>query len=215
MLSILTKRDVFYIKNMNEFEWDKKLKIHTTGRDDSHADEHHHPYEPTPYAVLKRLAESGYIGKGNMLVDYGCGKGRVGFFLNHEIGCSAVGLEYDETIYTQAMKNLESYATKDQVKFFCQRAEEFEIEDADCFYFFNPFTVEILRAVMSRIMESYYEKPRTMRLFFYYPDDEYVSFLLAGGVGNEVNFLDEIDCRDLFEGEDSRERILIFEISDW
>jgi hypothetical protein len=27
-------------------------------------------------------------------------------------------------------------------------------------------------------------------------------------------FLDEIDCRDLFEGEDKRERILIFSFTD-
>ena len=197
---------------MNERDWDKKLKIQTTGRDASHADAYHHPYEPTPYAVLKRLAESGYIGKENIVVDYGCGKGRVGFYLNYELGCSTIGLEYDETIYKQALHNLESYVKKGNVEFLCWRAEEFEVKAADCFYFFNPFSVEILQTVMSRIMEAYYEKPRTMRLFFYYPDDEYVSYLLAGGVNDEVNFLDEIDCRDLFDGDDSRERILIFEL---
>ena len=60
---------------MNEIEWDKKLKIHTIGRDDFGADEYHFPYEPTPYSVLTRLAESGYIDSRNILVDYGCGKG--------------------------------------------------------------------------------------------------------------------------------------------
>ena len=39
-------------------DWDKKLNIHTAGRDDSHADAYHHPYEPTPYEVLERLAEN-------------------------------------------------------------------------------------------------------------------------------------------------------------
>jgi SAM-dependent methyltransferase len=197
---------------MKEREWDKKLKIQTAGRDDSNADAYHHPYEPTPYGVLKRLADSGYISKENIVVDYGCGKGRVGFYLNYALNCGTVGLEYDETIYKQAVQNLESYVKKGQVSFFCQRAEEFEVKEADCFYFFNPFTVEILQAVMSRIMESYYERPRTMRLFFYYPDAEYISYLLAGGVSDEVSFVDEIDCSDLFEGEDSRERILIFEL---
>ena len=46
---------------MNEQQWDKKLKINTIGRDDSHADDFHFPYEPTPYSVLERLAESAYI----------------------------------------------------------------------------------------------------------------------------------------------------------
>ena len=46
-----------------ELEWDKLLHIRTTGRDDSHSDQYRYPYEPTPYSVLERLANSGYIGK--------------------------------------------------------------------------------------------------------------------------------------------------------
>lgn len=32
---------------MTENEWDKLLKIQTTGRDDSHSDTYRYPYEPT------------------------------------------------------------------------------------------------------------------------------------------------------------------------
>lgn len=46
-----------------ESQWDKMLKIKTTGRDDSHADAFCYPYEPTPYCVLERLANSGLIQK--------------------------------------------------------------------------------------------------------------------------------------------------------
>ena len=42
--------------NQNELQWDKLLKIKTSGRDDSHSDQFHYPYEPTPYCVLERLA---------------------------------------------------------------------------------------------------------------------------------------------------------------
>ena len=62
---------------------------------------------------------------------------------------------------------------------------------------------------MGKILESYYEEPRSMKLFFYYPADEYVAYLM---IGVELMFVDEIDCSDLFEGENQRERILIFEI---
>lgn len=199
--------------NKNDLQWDRKLNIHTTGRDDSGADDYHHPYEPTPYAVLERLAESSYIEQDNVVVDYGCGKGRVGFFLHHVLGCGTIGLEYDEKIYEQALRNQEQSGVKEEVTFLCKNAAEYRVDEADCFYFFNPFSVEILRSVMARILDSYYENPRTMRLFFYYPDDEYVAYLMAGaGVAEELFFVDEIDCRDLFKGKDSRERILIFEI---
>lgn len=194
---------------MNDYQWDKKLKINTIGRDDFHADEYHYPYEPTPYSVLERLATSGYVERDNILVDYGCGKGRVGFFLSHEIGCQIIGIEYDETIYLKAKENQQSYAGKQKPKFLCEKVEEFRVVDADCFYFFNPFSIEILRSVIGKIIDSYYNNPREMRLFFYYPNDEYVSYLMTA---DELMFLDEIDCQDLFEGRNERERILIFEI---
>ena len=81
--------------------------------------------------------------------------------------------------------------------------------EQDKAYFFNPFSVEILQKAFARVMESYYEKPREMLLFFYYPSDEYVSFLLTR---DSLMFLDEIDCRDIFPGNDPREKMLIFEV---
>ena len=48
--------------NQNETQWDKLLKIKTSGRDDSHSDQYRYPYEPTSYMVLERLANSG-LGK--------------------------------------------------------------------------------------------------------------------------------------------------------
>ena len=88
-------------------------------------------------------------------------------------------------------------------------AEEYEIENADCFYFFNPFSVEILRSVMGQIRDSYYQNPREMKLFFYYLEDEYLSYLMTEDL---LMFEDEIGCRDLFEGENEREKILVFEV---
>lgn len=195
---------------MTEEQWDKKLKIHTTGRLDGHADQYRYPYEPTPYVVLERLSESGYIRKENVLIDYGCGKGRVGFFLNHVTGCSTIGLEYDADIFRQAEENRKTAANGREIMFYHADAAEFAVEKADCFYFFNPFSVEILKSVMGRILESYYEHPRKMRLFFYYPNDEYLVYLMTMYA---LHFVDEIDCRDLFPGKDERERILIFELN--
>ena len=68
----------------NENTWDKLLQIKTTGRDDSNSDTYRYPYEPTPYSVLERLANSGWIRKQDVVLDYGCGKGRVDFFLSYQ-----------------------------------------------------------------------------------------------------------------------------------
>ena len=192
--------------------WDQKLHIHTIGRIDDHADVHRYPYEPTPYSVLERLAESGYIRRENHLIDYGCGKGRVGFYLNHTIGCRSMGIEYERAIYEAAIDNCKAYGEYRGVDFAFANAETYKVGDADVFYFFNPFSAEILRSVMAQILEEFYENPRTMRLFFYYPNDAYMAYLMSV---DELDLLDEIDCRDLFPGDDYREKIMIFELRNY
>lgn len=96
-----------------------------------------------------------------------------------------------------------------EIEFYCESAEKYEIESADCFYFFNPFSVEILQSVIGKIVKSYYNEPREMQLFFYYPSDEYISYLMTVP---ELCFVDEIDCTDLNIGYNEREKILIFEV---
>ncbi len=194
---------------MSEEKWDRLLQIRTSGRDDSHADQYRYPYEPTPYCVLERLADSGYLRKGNTLLDYGCGKGRVEFFLSWQTRCRSIGIEYDERIYEKAAENQKRAAAAGRVTFELANAEQFQVpEEADRIYFFNPFSLEILQKVISRIIASYYAAPREILLFFYYPSDEYISFLMTV---DELTFSDEIDCGDLFQEKDPRERIVIFE----
>lgn len=50
------------------------------------------------------------------------------------------------------------------------------------------------------------QNPREIYLLFYYPSDEYVAVLTSDF---ELSFVDELDCRDLFNKDDTRERVLI------
>ena len=195
-----------------EKQWDRDLRIQTTGRDEANADACHHPYEPTPYCVLERLADSGLIGGGDTVLDYGCGKGRVEFFLAHRTGARALGIEYDRRIYRTALENKMTGAGASRVEFLLTGAETYQVPEAvNRCYFFNPFSVEILRRVMARILASYYDAPREVLLFFYYPSDEFVGYLM---MVEELEFYDEIECDDLFTA-DPRERILIFRLPDY
>ena len=198
------------MKDQNETQWDKLLKIKTTGRDDSHSDQYRYPYEPTSYMVLERLANSGLIRKNNTLIDYGTGKGRVCFYLSYQTRCKTIGVEYDERIYKGAADNKEVSVSASRTEFVLCSAENYEVpSEADRCYFFNPFSVEILQSVLARIYESYYENPRDILLFFYYPSEEYISILMTQ---EQLIFYEEINTSDLFPGEDNREKILIFQV---
>lgn len=193
-----------------EQQWDKLLKIKTSGRDDTKSDCFRYPYEPTPYAVLERLANSDFIRKQDVVLDYGCGKGRVDFFLAYQTRAHCIGVEYDERIIAVARENKNTAVSAGRVEILLGNAENFPVpETVNRCYFFNPFSVEILQTAMARILESYYENPREMLLFFYFPSLEYISYLMTV---DELSFYDEIDCSDLFEGNEDREKIMIFQL---
>lgn len=198
------------MSTMSENEWDKYLKIKTTGRDDSNSDAFRYPYEPSSYDVLMRLANEGIISKKNTLLDYGCGKGRVGIFMSYQTKCHSIGIEYDERIYERALSNKNDAISGSRVEFVCEDAKQYKLPDeVDRIFFFNPFSIEILKSVIENIMDSFYVSPREIYLFFYYPSDEYIACLMQE---DRLMFYDEIDCSDLFEGDNEREKIMIFNI---
>ena len=197
-------------KHQAEDTWERKLNIGTFSANHEKDDKNHSRYEPTPYSVLERLSESGLIGQNDILIDYGSGKGRVGFFMTYAAGCETIGVEYDEKLCTEAGLNLSKYAgRRDKVHFVCENAENYIVKNANCFYFFNPFSVKILFSVLGRIYDSYYENPRKMHLFFYYALDAYKSELMNEPM---LRYEGEIDCMDLFHNADEKEKILIFSV---
>ena len=195
---------------MTEAQWDKFLKIKTSGRDDSRSGQYCYPYEPTPYSVLERLAESGCISQTDCLLDYGCGKGRVPVFFSKMLGCRCLGIEFDPLLCSISLDNKEKSGNA-AVSISCADAEKYRVptEVTRCF-FFNPFGEQVLKSALNRIVDSYYENPREILLFFYYPQDSHVALLMTN---EALMFVDEISCSDLFPGKDERERILIFEVT--
>ena len=130
--------------------------------------------------------------------------------MTHTAGCRSIGVEYDASLCEEANKNLLAFSGKrERVSFVCENAEDYIVENSNAFYFFNPFSVKILRSVLNRIYDSYYENPRKIRLFFYYTLDTYLTELM-----NEANlsFEGEINCMDLFHNADEKEKILIFSV---
>ena len=197
---------------MKEKEWEKLLRIKTTGRDDTRSDTFRYPYEPTSYEVLERLANTGIIGKNNTLLDYGCGKGRVSIFMAYQTKCHSIGIEYDERIYNRALSNKADAVSGNKVKFICADAVGFKIPDnVDRFFFFNPFSVEIFKSVLANIIDSHYENQREMLVMCYYPSDEY---LMCLSQEYNVTFVEEIDCSDISDGESRREKVVVYRVGE-
>lgn len=201
---------------MKQYKYDKLLGIRT-GEDRRQIlsfDENYNPYEPTSYETLETLLEHYPISKSDQFVDFGCGKGRVSFYLHHYTGVSTKGIEMMEEITEQALINLEGYRKKhpvrpQEIEFFTCLAEEYPVAKEDNrFYFFNPFSVNIFRKVVNNLLRSVEEHPRPIDLIIYYPDEEYIYYLekdTSFGLVQEIT----VDC---FFKKDADERILIYRL---
>ena len=188
---------------MTEREWDKKLHIKTIGREDED-NPHYSPYEPTPYTVLQRLADSGHIGRKDHLLDYGCGKGRVAFFMAAAIGCRVTGIDHSPKLIEMAKENRKSSRLGDRVRLECCLAEQYEVQSENAFFFFNPFSGKVFGSVVRKLIARGGGK-----LILYYPPEEYMTWL---DLTPEAEHIDTIDCGDLFNGYDDRERMEIFRL---
>ena len=198
------------MKKYSESEIDKLFNIETCLFDNSKEDANHRAYEPTPYAVLDLLIDSGFILSDDNIVDMGAGKGRVGFYLSNKIGCHVTGIEYDKDIYALALNNLSKVVKNVNVTFLNETAEKYSIKENDTiFFFFNPFSDKILSKVIHNIEESFYEVNREIKLIFYYPTLEFVGKLISNDM---LEFVDEIDCSHLYHDSKGRECVMIFKV---
>ncbi len=188
---------------MTEREWDKRLRIKTIGRENED-NPHYSPYEPTPYSVLQRLADSGHIGRKAHLLDYGCGKGRVAFFMAATVGCRVTGIDQSQKLIDMAKENRRASGLGDRVRLECCLAEQYAVKDETAFFFFNPFSGKVFGSVLRQLSQR-----GAGKLILYYPSEEYMTRL---NLMPEVEHVDTIDCRDLFNGKNDRERIEVFRL---
>lgn len=168
---------------MREQDIDKSLHIVTTGEQlQFYKSLQFHRYEATPYLHLQQLIREYEFKASDRIVDFGCGKGRLNFFLYHYTGATVTGIEMNEEYYRLALENREYYRKKygsdDSIHFFFGFAEEYPIHKQDhIFYFFNPFSIHIFRNIIHRILQSVEENDRDIKLILYYASEEYIDFL--------------------------------------
>ena len=142
-------------------------------------------YEPTSYSGLicafDKLED--VLTKHDRLVDFGCGKGRVLFYVNQRFQCEVCGIEVDEELYELALDNRAYYNTRfrdsmEKIEILNGKAEEYEIRPEDnVFYFFNPFEINIFEQVIDHIIASVEKHPRRVLVMMYYPKTEYTRYM--------------------------------------
>jgi SAM-dependent methyltransferase len=166
--------DTAYVIPRQILDGDKEALAHATD------------YFPSSYLVLHEAFSCIRDEcRDSVLVDYGCGMGRALMFASTLPLKKIIGVEVSSSLCTAARKNLERlYRSSRQVKpawsIVHADARAFTVpEDANLFYFFNPFDAELLDNVIGNILTSARKTPRKCTVLYANPQHESV-FLSRG-----------------------------------
>lgn len=169
---------------MDEHYYEKILNIRTSGEQKTFNDSpHYNRYEPTEYSVLELLSNQYDFTAEDHIVDFGCGKGRLNFYINYFFDSTVTGIEMSTFFYKQAIDNKKNYLKKhkkkiDKINFLNCLAEEYTINPSDNkFYFFNPFSIQLFTKVTGNILLSVESCERSVDIILYYPSYDYLYFL--------------------------------------
>lgn len=166
--------------------------------------DHFHPdrvtYQPSGWRFLSRVLHKRDIGRDEVFVDFGSGKGRVLYRAARYPFKRVVGVEISAALSSIARSNLEQNRRRlrcPEVEIVTTDVADFEIpDDMTVGYFYHPFAGDTFRRVIDRIVESIDRAPRRVRLIYACPAME--DYVLAterfrlerrsrGGPGDHLN----------------------------
>ncbi len=137
------------------------------------SDQNHH-YQGASYFILFSIFnELPKETKTFPLIDYGCGKGRA-LFVAEQCGFThLIGVDIAKELIDDANENKVIYKKKNpesSINFLFEDATRYQIpNDAQVFYFFNPFGEEIMQQVIHHIKESVKINPRKIYCIYLNP----------------------------------------------
>lgn len=198
-----------------EESYENLLNIKTSGEQKTlYQSLHYSSYEPTPYSALEILCEHYTFTDGDNVIDFGCGRGRLNFYINHFFHCTVTGIEMDALLYKEALVNKNAYLEKhknidDKINFLNCFAEDYDINPCDNkFYFFNPFSIHIFMKIIDNILISAEKHKRTVDVILYYSSEEYIYFL---NDNTPFTLFSEVKLPCLHD-ENPRESLLVYRL---
>lgn len=124
-----------------------------------------HDVYHTDYAVMPLIFDQADIGPADVLVDVGCGKGRViNYWLSRHPDNRIIGLELDPALAAAAA---ERFAARTNVEIKAGDAVDNLPAEGTVFYFYNPFAADRVAAFERRLRELGGDGP--VRVVYYNP----------------------------------------------
>lgn len=149
----LNKVKTSKIENANRLHTDQDLKFASLAG-------------PTMARPFLRFLKANNFSRDGYFVDYGSGKGRALILAARSGFTKLKGIEIVEDWLNLSKVNLLSVKEKlVDCKFYCMNAKDYDPQPEDrFFYFFDPFTDEVLLVCLEKICKSLMDHPRNITI---------------------------------------------------
>jgi len=146
--------------------WEARLGIHTTGGAlVQHPDARHYgclAYD-TYFKIFNRLE----LQPADVVVDLGCGKGRVVCVAATHRVKEVIGVEIDPHLCALGRANGERMRSRRApVRFVCQSAADFDFAPVNTVVLISPFGEATMEKTLTRIEQSLAARPRSLRIAY-------------------------------------------------
>ena len=158
-----------FLVRLSNMGWEFRLGIKTRGVIQvNHGDAEH--YATLSYRSVFAILERMGLKASDVLVDVGCGRGRVVCCAARAGVKEAIGVELTEVLSRSAEQNaLALRGRLSPIRVVNLPAQEFDYAGVTAAYLFNPFGPGTLEAVLRRMAESWKGSPREIRLAYVNP----------------------------------------------
>jgi SAM-dependent methyltransferase len=153
--------------------YDRRLGVETGAALDLHStNPENQPYLPARWWVLPRLLELLRLDADDVLVDAGCGKGRMVLVAARDYELKRViGFDFQPKLIEVARANAARLRRlRAPVELLVADAASWTVpSDVTAIYLNHPFRGVVLDAFLDRVLDSYDRRPRRLRLLYLYP----------------------------------------------
>jgi 16S rRNA G966 N2-methylase RsmD len=136
---------------------------------------------------LKEIFSVLDITNENKFIDIGCGKGYVLTKAAKQKYNRIMGIDFVPEMIKIAQKNISILKLENRINLCLADATQFNYDEYDHLFLYNPFSKDILRVVVNRIVESLNRNPRDLTIIYFHPSDH--SIFMETGYFEVVNTL--------------------------
>jgi predicted RNA methylase len=154
--------------------YERRLKVSTRGlygfRPGDWSQKEHLYYVTIPYRGILRILDALSLSSSDVVVDLGCGKGRVVCCASLSAVARVIGVEDAKELCEIAQNNVRGMRGKRAPATVIHgKAEDFDYSQGTVFYMFHPFGASTLRSVLTAIHNNIQHGRRFIRIVYVNP----------------------------------------------